>query len=721
MAMAQDKGASFQAQGRRSVTDDIIVTAQKREERLQDVPVPVSSINAQGLTAKSQFRLQDYFSQVPGLSLTPTGFGDGSTGIAIRGITSDLLGNPTVGIMVDDVPFGTSIAIGGGFMTPDLDPSDLERIEVLRGPQGTLYGTASMGGLLKYVTVSPSLDGFKGSIRAGLSTIDQGSDLGYNLNGSVNIPLNDTLAVRASASYRFNPGFVDNIETGDTDVDKTRVYGGLFSVLWKPSSSFSVKLSALLQRSRQFGSPYLLRSLDFSDPRQSFIANAGSLRRKTNAFSATINTDVGGFDVTSITSYAHNTGYMSYDYTMFIEELIPIVFPDVSNPEARSDVVSSLRKFSQEVRLRKNISDNIEWLVGGFFTRDSIPSSERRLSVSPQGQNQGLFAEYTQKAIYRELAGFTDVTVRFGDRFDVQVGGRVSRMKQTLDGGVAGPYFPIFEPDALGAEQFVKYNQTQTTYLFTPRFKINPDFMLYARAASGYRPGGANSRSAQGLDGGAVPAGFKSDTTQNYEIGLKGDLLGRQLSFDVSAYYIDWKDIQVSVLAPGSAIAYYDNGGAARSKGFEVSLQLRPSAGLRLGSWLSYNDARLTENFPTDSAVVARKGDRLPSGSKVSANGTIDYSTALSPDFDASIGATVTYVGRRLGSFGATPEREVYNSYTQVDLRAGINHGPWSLNVYANNLTNNRAVIGGGIATLYSEYLNIIPPRTVGMSLTKAF
>src|SRR6185437_908958 len=153
---------------------------------------------------ESRYSLQDYYSQVPGLSLTPNEF-SGAPTIAIRGITSGDFTNPTVGITVDDVPFGPSTVNGGGYFAPDLDPSDLSRIEVLRGPQGTLYGASSMGGLLKYVTADPSTYAFGGRVQAGLSHIQDGSGVGYNVSAAVNIPLSDTLAVRASAFTREEP------------------------------------------------------------------------------------------------------------------------------------------------------------------------------------------------------------------------------------------------------------------------------------------------------------------------------------------------------------------------------------------------------------------------------------------------------------------------------------------------------------------------------------
>src|SRR3984957_2055274 len=231
---------------------EIIVTAEKKEERLQDVPVPVSVLSADTLLEFNEVRLQDYYTSVPGLTVIPTN--TGSPALTIRGITTNAYSNPTVGITVDDVPYGSSTNMGGGPLVPDLDPSDLARIEVLRGPQGTLYGASSIGGLLKFVTVDPTTDDVSGSVQAGMSSVRNGAELGYNVSGAANVPLSDTLAVRASGFTRQDPGYVDNVETGQRGVNKTDVDGVRFAALWRPSNDFSLKVSALLQDATANGS-----------------------------------------------------------------------------------------------------------------------------------------------------------------------------------------------------------------------------------------------------------------------------------------------------------------------------------------------------------------------------------------------------------------------------------------------------------------------------------
>src|SRR5882762_9130997 len=233
---------------------EIIVTAQKRSERIQDVPVPVTSIDANQLVENNQVRFEDYYTSVPGLSFAPN---NQNNYLAIRGIATGGFSNPTVGIVIDEVPFGASTALGGGQVVPDLDPGDLARVEVLRGPQGTLYGASSMGGLLKFVTVDPSTDALSGRVQVGFSDVHNGAQLGYNVRASVNVPINDTLAITASGFTRQDPGYIDNPVYHLDGVNETRVIGGRLAALWQPADVVSVKLSALYQDSRLYGAPQI--------------------------------------------------------------------------------------------------------------------------------------------------------------------------------------------------------------------------------------------------------------------------------------------------------------------------------------------------------------------------------------------------------------------------------------------------------------------------------
>jgi iron complex outermembrane receptor protein len=258
--------------------------------------VPVTAIQAESLVDSNQLRIQDYYTQIPGLSLVTDDFG--APLIAIRGLTTGAYTNPTVGITLDDVPYGSSTSLGNGAELPDIDPSDLARVEVLRGPQGTLYGASSIGGLLKFVTLDPSTDAVSGRVETDVNQVHNGDGAGYGVRGSINLPLSDSLAIRASAFTRRDPGYIDNVLTGERGVNWGDAEGGRLAALWRPSELFSIKLTALLQDSKTHGSSNV--DVGLGDLEQSEIRGIGGSETKIQAYSATFTGNLNGAVLTAI-------------------------------------------------------------------------------------------------------------------------------------------------------------------------------------------------------------------------------------------------------------------------------------------------------------------------------------------------------------------------------------------------------------------------------------
>jgi outer membrane receptor protein involved in Fe transport len=695
--------------------EEVIVTSQKREERLQDVPIPVTAITASNLADESRYSLQDYYSQVPGLSLTPNEF-SGAPTIAIRGITSGDFTNPTVGITVDDVPFGPSTVNGGGYFAPDLDPSDLARIEVLRGPQGTLYGASSIGGLIKYVTADPSTDAFSGRVEAGLSTLHHGPGVGYNVSAAVNIPVTDTFAVRASGFSREEPGYVENVRTGQQGINKAEIAGTHLSALWRPSEQFSLKLSALFQDNKLFGSPYVTLGTGLGDLQQDFLPHTGEVDRKFEAYSATATAKLGTFTLTSVTGYSVSRLYDKLDYTQILGySLTDQVFGTADTINTDN---THTNKISQEIRLATPIGPYFDWLVGGFYTHEDSPWALEILPVTPTSQRLGSLVYTTFDSVYAEWAAFTDLTWHVTDTVDVQFGGRESKIRQTFqETDIGEQYVEIVENTTSPAvTPELRTSQNAFTYLVTPSWKITPQLMLYARFASGYRPGGINNV----IGGVDLPTEFQPDKTRNYELGTKGSAFDHRLSFDASVYYIDWSQIQLSLINPNNGQNYFSNGSRAKSQGLELSAQATPLNGLHLGGWVSLNDAVLTRDFPPGNLVSGASGDRLPYTSRFSASTSADYEVPLGA-FTAIFGATASYVGPRVGAFQTAPQRQALPGYTKTDLHATAKKDHWTVDLYINNLTDARGIVGGGIGTAIPSSFGVIQPRTTGVSVAWTF
>lgn len=700
--------------GRTEQLEEIIVSAQKRSERLQDVPVPVTALSGESLIERNQVRLQDFYSRVPTLNFTMGLRGEPT--LSIRGMTTNWAGNPTVGVVVDDIPYGASTANGGGFAAPDIDPSDLVRLEVLRGPQGTLYGASSLGGLLKFVTVDPSTEQIGGRVQAGVSTVRNGDEAGYNVRGAINIPLGADVAIRASGFTRSDPGYIDDPARNAQGVNSAEVSGGRIAALWRPADAVSLKFSALIQNNDRDGSPEVHRLPGLGDLEQATLRGTGKYSTDTRLYTATLAARIADMDLTVLSGYNDNAWSAVIDDTSFCgstgsgwsDDFFGV--PGCSLPEE-----ARTKKFTQEVRLAGTAGPRTDWLLGVFYTHEKTDWFQQLLAVEPAtGNSPGSILDYTfGPTTFEELAAFADLTFHITDRLDVQLGGRQSHNQQRHDETGIGPLF--------GGVEFpsptIRTDADAFTYLVTPRLKLTPDVMLYARLASGYRPGGPNQLTALG----PFPSAFDPDRSQNYEIGVKGDFLDRALSIDASVYSIDWKDLQINISDPGTFFNYTANASRARSRGVDLTVEAHPHTGLTVAGWIAWNDAELTEGFPVGSTSAGRSGDRLPFSSRVSGNLSLDQDFPLSSGMTAFIGGAVTYVGERKGAFTTTSDRQSLPSYAQVDVRGGVRKDSWVVNVFLSNLADRRGVLAGGVGTSNPIAFAYITPRTAGISLSRTF
>jgi iron complex outermembrane recepter protein len=707
---------------------EIIVTAEKREERLKDAPIPVTALSATTLVQSNQTRLQDYFSSVPGLNLTPGVEGDQN--LTIRGIGFGFA-NATTGITVDDVPFGS--AAGGlptGLAPPDLDPSDLSRIEVLRGPQGTLYGASSMGGLIRYVTAEPSMDRLSGSVQAGTSTVYNGAELGYNFRGSINIPLSDTFAIRANAFTREDPGYIDNVRNGQEGVNEIEVSGGHLAALWRPSDTFSIKLAALYQVNKGFGQSEVDNLPGLDRLQQDRLPNSGRFERELQGYSAVIKDKIGAAELTSVTGYSIDHDHTGFDFSDVYGALVSPIYGSGSVPIITD---SEERKFTQELRLSVPLGSKIDWLIGAFYSNDKVIFTQDVPVEDPA--TGALIKNVFQTCLddcsvhnLDEIAAFTDVTYHFTDQFDVQFGGRESKIRQWATAGQTELALPPFGTGVtLPGQPTSVPTANSFTYLLTPRFKVSEDLMIYARVASGYRPGGGGIVPGGAVTNGCLrydfPCEHGADKTENYEIGSKGNLIGRLLSFDTSIYYINWRDIQLNEYSNPCGCTFLTNGSAAKSEGIELSLQSEPLPGLIIAGWGTWDNAVLTQDLPVGPGLgVGLSGATLPLSVKWSGNISVNQTFPLTDVISATVGGNVGYLGSRPGLFPTAGATGVtFPAYTKVDLRAELAYQSWSVDVSANNVTNKIVEISGGPGFFPTYAAAVLQPRTIALSVRKTF
>jgi outer membrane receptor protein involved in Fe transport len=714
--------------------DEVLITAQKREERLEDVPIPVSVVSTTALTENNQVKLTDFYAEVPGLSMAPSTMS--SQTLSIRGITTGAVGEgppnpaPTVGVTVDDVPFGGSGA--GDQIVPDFDPGDLARIEVLRGPQGTLYGASSMGGLVKFVTVDPSTAGVSGRVEAGTSFVENGAEPGYTFRGSVNVPLSSDLAIRASAFTREDPGYINDPITGLKGVNEDWASGGHFVALWRPTENFSLKLSALYQAIHGDGTgdvtpnpPAFFGVPPLGDLQQFYIraVNDYGYERKAQAYSALINYKIGVLDVTSLTGYNNYSVRDSFDLSVDLHSFSETYF---GTPGDQILNYIGLNRLTQELRLSAPLGDKFDGLLGGFFSQEvdhwhwnyPVTNPVSGAIVNDWGSYNANNAPITDT----EYSVFGDLTYHVTDQFDIQAGGREAQFRIVGNAfSVTGLNATVI--DGFATDPFVvpgyTIKENAFTYLLTPRFKVSPDFMVYARLASGYRPGGSNAGTPQ------VPQQYSSDKTEDYEIGSKIDLLDHTLSLDGSLYYINWKNIQLPLIYPRSGSTYVGNAAGAKSQGIELSAESRPLNGLTIGAWVSWDDAVLTQSVPgagQNGEIFGFAGDRLPNTPRFSGNLSSNYDFPLVSDIKGFVGGVLSYVGDRQDAFSAvSAQRQDLPAYAKLDLHAGSKYNSWTLNIFVNNVTDKRGLISGGVGNAVPYAFYYIQPRTVGLSASKGF
>lgn len=696
-----------------AVLEEITVTAQKRSENVQDVPSAISVLPRGQLERLSLQQLSDYVGYVPGFTMIDAGY-PGRAQLTLRGVSTGASDNSTVGIHIDEAPVGssTSAARGGG-LSVDLLPYDLEGIEVLRGPQGTLYGASSMGGLLKYVTRKPDLRqaGFQTGVE--LSTTRGSDDLGWIARAGGSVPLiEDRLAVRASIYRKELAGIMDNIATGLDDEDGGTQKGARVAVLWRATDALTIELSALAQDTRgEGGGRTVIVDRDSGQPRFGEFGSSALLPQYSDYelrfYSGAASVDLGWSSLGIFSSYSTIDVDAAADASL--------VFGPFFGPGMLADLRSlhQVDKFTQEIRLTSPDGGMVQWMLGGFYTEEETLAAQFGSVRLPDGSlvpSASPLIHAVRPAYYRDLSVFGNLTYHFTDRFDLTAGLRYSSNEQrfTTEAGGFLVNAPSGIPPTVINTDLGSSSEDVLTYMISPRYRPTEDVMLYARVASGYRPGGPNPA----LDG--LEPSFDADRLVNYELGAKADLFGRRASVDLALFYIDWTDIQLQLSTPTNII-YRANGGNAVSRGFELSATVMPFDGLRIGGNLAYTDARVQQDVP---ALQARDGDRVPSVPRWTASLTSSYSFHVPLGLSAELGLGFRYVGSTEYPFESNPTSYKLDAYSLIDAYAAVAVRGFNVRLFARNLLDERAyssVLGGGGPE--AVQLTLVQPRTIGVSI----
>lgn len=704
---------------------DIIVTANKRAERQLDVPSAITAFRGSDLLDDGYTSLKDYLALTPGVQVSQAG--GGGTPV-IRGLTTGTNLGAIVGIVIDGAPVGPSSSFNlGGANSTDLDPIDLERVEVLKGPQGTLYGANTLGGLVSYTFARPNLSDVTAIARGELSGTENGGT-NYSIRAAVSAPIvRDKLGARVSGYIDRPGGFVDNDVAGINDFNRQRNWGINGSLRFEPTSDLSINIVGFHQRVNQAGQDYVVYNAngqplnDLRYDQQLY----NKYRKTSDVLIGTIDYDLGFGNLTSVSSYQKIDSYILLNALTFTAQLpFFTLFGGAAVPPgtaAGADAKGPIKKFSQELRLASSGDGPLQYVVGAFYTHEKARTSTNVTGFDPNFVTVPTLDPalgFGVNDTYKEIAGFGNLTYKFSDAFDLTGGLRIGRINQSYNQTFYGSDSAAFNtflvlqgltpvPADTGTTRGA---ETVKTYLLTARYRFSPDGMIYARYATGFRPGGPNF-SVPGL-----PASFDADSTENFEGGVKTKFWGGKGTIDVSAFYMRWKDILIQVSSGG--LNAYTNGGNARVYGVEGSLSLQPVEGLTLAGTLSYNDGKITSIDPLAAASIG-VGDPLPNSPKWSGSLALDYRTPVSGEWQAVVGATAKFVGQRHATLRSSILQPDYliPKYALFDLRAGVESDHVDISLFVRNLTDKRAQLSATTANGINEVV-VQRPRTIGASVT---
>ncbi|MEC3947795.1 TonB-dependent receptor [Sphingobium sp. HWE2-09] len=713
---------------------DIVVTASKRDQKLRDVPAAITAVTSEKLEALGIASMRDYQAFVPGFSQRDNGTA-GFGAVILRGMnTGPQQNTATAAFYLDEAGTTTSAFSGSGaFVNPDVDLTDVARIEVLKGPQGTLYGANNIGGLVRVISVEPDSTEFSGNARGEVNAI-HGGNMGYLIKNSINAPLvADKLALRITGSYANKAGWTDNVGTGKKNANTGEAYGVRAALLATPTPELKISLWGLYQKVIADGYTQQDNLTNSTTPiygrdKYNSYYEPGN-RTNYKIASGTVDYDLGG--VTSVTnvSYVKQHTNLDIDYTGVYVPILPrLGVPLPANTGVPAKFFSDLKKWTADSQLVSERIGSFEFIVGGFYSHDDLDfrptialANKLTGQPLPVPYAVGLIAQRTLD-LYKEYAAYGNVTFYFTDNLDAQGGIRYSHNSQDITSTRVGLLAGLQTPKT---DSF-HFSDNVATYLATLRWRPTQKISAYIRAASGYRPGGPLTTASPPA---SIPKTINPDTVWNYEAGIKASVLDNKVDVAATVFHVDWKNVQLQGLANG--LQYQTNGGSADIDGLEFELSARPLDGLRLSFTSGYTNARLKRVDPAVSAsIFAFSGDRFPLTPRWTASSTADYDFPLSDEVKGTVGASLRYQSKNPTSFAADPANNnlLLDSITTVDLRAGVNFGSVTAQARIDNVFNKRALVAStdrrpvglpGVATPVWAIPN--RPQMFSLSLSVAY
>jgi iron complex outermembrane recepter protein len=737
---------------------EIVVTAEKRESTVQKTPISITAISGSELQSQGLSDMTAVAQQVPGLSFKTSG--PGQTEFEMRGLTSTGGESPTVGFYLDDAVLTPAAMAQNGKTVIDPSLFDLNRVEVLRGPQGTLYGAGSMGGTIKLITNQPDPKAFAANVEVIGSGTSNGGGFNHTENVMLNIPLiQDVAALRLVGTDKYIDGWIDrkvvspfppevNGSTTRGDVagapvaedfrhsNTEHLQAGRATFLIQPTDRMSITFGYMHQSLTQDG-PSTIDSPPLTETHYQPFDVSEPFEDKFNLYTLTGQFNFDAFQLVSASAYWDRQQNQTQDISEAMQDFIGGFFgPPAAFPYSSTATVTEggstffglgagsitendyTRQFSEELRLASTGSGPLQWLVGGYYS--SFGATSHVFSFYPD-TNDGFNANFGttnladnhRKVDIDQYAAFGEVSYLLPDNLRASFGARyyqyhsnsVTSVSGVSANGTSNPLFGLAQNSGVTPKVDLAYIPDDNT-------------TVYGTVSKGFRPGGPNSPIPVPPCASAAPTQFGPDSVWNYEVGEKLRFFDSRVSVNGAIYYEDWTNVQQQV-APACGFKFTANAGKATVYGAELELAVVLMPGFVLSQNVGYTHATNSTTLPAAGVV---SGDRLLDVPEVTANTALSYKQPLANDLNFVSRLTNSYVS---GIQDITFTRNSLPAYDLVSLRAGVETGRWSVTAFADNLTNKMALLGDtGALSANISILNRVAtnqPRTIGLDLSIKF
>lgn len=692
-----------------TLLEEIVVTSQKRDQLAQDIPISLYAMSGESLETLGLTDIQALGNALAGVNVAS--INPGQMRLTIRGV-GDISGSnqssPVNGYYLDE----TVMSYVPGFM-PELSLWDVERIEVLRGPQGTLFGEGSVGGLLRVITKKPDSTEFFGRYKLGLSTTE-GGDGGYSALASINAPLKqDVLALSVGASYRKLPGWIDIPDLDVKDTNETEFSDVKVALRYTPSEALIVDVFYLHNDADGYDNgatePGILDPAALA-PGSGEVNALSPVEAKLDVASLVISYDFESATLVSASAYTKQKSYTSRDYSAGL----PLFFGD---PESNGYQTYDTRSgaFTQELRLVSNGDEAFDWTIGAFYRDEDRDVEEANyFNIPAFGNLQDVLSTHSIQT-GSSWAIFGEFDYDLTEKLSAGAGARYfSEDKKFSNTQLTSSV--LFGTTA-GDQVTGNDDATHVSPMFSMNYEVTDDAMLFARIANGFRSGGSNIVPLDQYP--YANADYDPDSLWAYEIGVK--TTGASWYVNAYIFYNDWSDLQLPFLTDDNIIGYTNNAGSATSKGGELEMGRQVTEGLYLGLAYSYTDSTIDEDvFDEGGNLVAEKGNAIPYSPKNKLNLTFSYLAPLTDSLQGGID------GRYLLSSGfySDPSNTLHNGDSQgLYLNFSLS-GKWGLiRLYGDNLLDRDDTLAKykPIGALPYVYVNYVRPRNFGIEFQGSF